>query len=53
MRQGPDYRMQVRREEHPSVYIPYELMEEFEDVKVVSWRKNKDGTITLTLYDTF
>lgn len=41
--------MNIRRNssELPSVYIPVELVEDFDKCQGVNWRDNLDGTYTL------
>jgi hypothetical protein len=56
MRRGPDYNMNIRRAKEDgldSIYIPLEVMYEFDHCWSVSWLDNKDGTFTITPIDRF
>lgn len=52
MRQGPDYRMPITRDEW-GVKIPLELIHDFDSVDYVTWHDNGDGTYLLIPFDKY
>lgn len=53
MRQGPDYTQYVETDEKGRLVItvPLELAEDFEGSSAVVFHVDKDGTITLKVFD--
>jgi hypothetical protein len=49
MRQGPVYAMQGTRyvDGHPYIPVPLELVEDFENCKLVNWIDRKQGCFSL------